>query len=180
MANEEAGYHFREILKPPDIFTLANALSGFLAVVLIIYRSFTIAMVLLPVAFVFDLLDGYVARKMKRACEFGMHLDSLADLVSFGVAPAVFGAMIQPLHWLRVFALAFFLLAGLLRLARFDIMKSKSFFIGLPISISSVVFPALYFLRVDYSYYTPVFVILGVAMVSHVIIRRFKVGGVEL
>ncbi len=177
---EEEGYHFRDIIKLPDIFTLANAFSGFLAVVFIMYRNFTVAMILLPLAFIFDLFDGYVARKIQREGEFGMHLDSMADLVSFGVAPAVFGAMILPLNLVRVFALAFFLLTGLLRLARFDIMKSKSFFIGLPISISGVLFPALYFLQVDYYVYTTVYLILGAAMVSHVIVRRFKVRGIEI
>jgi CDP-diacylglycerol--serine O-phosphatidyltransferase len=180
MAKEEEGYHFREIIKLPDILTLANAFSGFLAVVFILYRSFTVAMILLPLAFIFDLVDGYVARKIKREGEFGMHLDSMADLVSFGVAPTVFGAAILPLNLVRGFALAFFLLTGLLRLARFDIVKSKSYFIGLPISISSVIFPALYFLQLDYYFYTPVYLILGMAMISHVIIRRVKVRGVEL
>ena len=177
---KDPGYHFRNIIKLPDILTLANAFCGFLAMVFILYRSFTVAMILLPLAFIFDLFDGYVARRIKRKGEFGMHLDSMSDLVSFGIAPVIFGVMILPLSPLTIFALAFFLLAGILRLARFDIMKDKNLFIGIPISISGVLFPLLYFLELDYLFYTPVYLILGATMISHLIIRRFKVRGIEV
>lgn len=177
---KDPGYHFRDLIKLPDILTLANAFCGFLAIVFILYRSFTIAMILLPLAFIFDLFDGYVARRIKREGEFGMHLDSMSDLVSFGIAPVIFGVMILPLSSLTIFSLAFFLLAGILRLARFDIMKDKNLFIGIPISISGVLFPLLYFLDLDYLFYTPVYLILGATMISHLIIRRIKVGGIEV
>ena len=177
---KEPGYHFRDIIKLPDILTLANAFCGFLAIVFILYRSFTIAMLLLPLAFTFDLFDGYMARRIKRKGEFGMYLDSMSDLVSFGIAPVIFGVMILPLSLLTIFSLAFFLLAGILRLARFDIMKSKNLFIGIPISISGVLFPLLYFLDLDYLFYTPMYLILGATMISHLIIRRIKVRGIEV
>ncbi|HDN68700.1 MAG: CDP-diacylglycerol--serine O-phosphatidyltransferase [Candidatus Methanophagaceae archaeon] len=177
---KEADYHFRDLIKLPDILTLANAFCGFLAMVFVLYRSFTIAMILLPAAFFFDLFDGYVARRIKRQGEFGMHLDSMSDLVSFGVAPVLFGVVVLPLSLLTIFSLAFFLLAGILRLARFEIMRSRSLFLGLPISISGVLFPLLYFLNLNSNFYTLVYLILGATMISHLVVRRFKVRGVEV
>jgi len=53
------------------------------------------------------------------------------------------------------------------------------FFIGIPISISGVLFPLLYFLDLECNFYTPVYLILGATMISHLIIRRFKVRGIE-
>ncbi len=81
MRKEKApGYHFRDLIKLPDILTLINGFCSSLAIVFIIlFRSFTIAMILLPLASIFDLFDGYVARQIKRKGEFGMHLDSMSD-----------------------------------------------------------------------------------------------------
>jgi len=179
-SKNDPGYHFRDIIKLPDILTLANVLCGFLAIFFTIYRLYAVAMILLPLAFVFDLLDGYVARKIKRTGEFGMHLDSLSDIVSFGVAPVILGVMLLPFGLLTIFALTFFLLAGVLRLARYGIMKNKKLFLGVPISINGVLFPIIYFLDLESLLYIPLYILLGAIMISHLVIKRVKVKGIEI
>ena len=75
-----------------DIISLLNMASGFLSVICSINHHFTIAALLMIVAIMFDSSDGWVARKINRQDElgFGKNIDSLSDIVSFGVAPAIF------------------------------------------------------------------------------------------
>ena len=73
----------------PSIFTLANLLFGFLALILVIDENYTIAAAMILVSVLMDSLDGKVARRLSVSSDFGKELDSLSDLVSFGVAPAI-------------------------------------------------------------------------------------------
>jgi len=111
-----------------DWFTLGNAVCGTLAIFAIVEYSrhgrvglVYLACALVFAALVFDVLDGRIARWRQRASTLGRELDSLADVISFGVAPAViaFGVGMQGL-WDRV-ALAFFVACGVSRLARFNV-----------------------------------------------------------
>lgn len=136
-----------------DLITMGNAASGMAA----IYASLAYlktgsrnemwaALVLPFAALVCDLLDGYVARWTKRASAYGQDLDSLADIVSFGVAPAVIGYTLGLSGgWDAVF-LTYFVCCGIARLARFNVTaaalmtdKGKvSHFEGTPIPTSVV------------------------------------------
>ncbi|MDQ3316523.1 MAG: CDP-alcohol phosphatidyltransferase family protein, partial [Actinomycetota bacterium] len=93
----------------PHLVTCGNLASGFLAVVLIASGDFLYAAAFVLVAAILDLLDGAIARKScgedVRLSEFGKNLDSLADVVSFGVAPA-FAAYATVLHTLPVAGIA--------------------------------------------------------------------------
>src|SRR6185312_10439578 len=73
----------------PSVFTLANMLCGFAAILVSIRGQFTLAAVLIGVSIVFDITDGAVARLVGSVTPFGLQFDSLADLVSFGLAPAL-------------------------------------------------------------------------------------------
>lgn len=124
-------------LRPPDLFTILNISLGF-AAILLIHESqsqdtIKLAVLLIIIAAVADGLDGFVARRTGSG-PLGANLDSLADLISFGAAPAflVVGAFSPPMHiWP---AAIIFLICGALRLARFNISgKSDQLFEGLPI-----------------------------------------------
>ena len=136
-----------------DFFTLANAACGVAAVFLaMLYvasgaRShFYVAAAMAPAAFVFDWLDGNIARWRRRHSAMGRELDSLADVISFGVAPAAlaFAAGMQG-GWDWV-ALVYFVCCGVSRLARFNVTaealsegKDKvAYFEGTPIPTSIV------------------------------------------
>ena len=99
--------------------------------------------ILLLSSFVFDSLDGLVARALHAQSEFGKHLDSIADVISFGVAPAYLYALYSPDPENGLFtisAVAFIVIGGAIRLAKFNSSPSKSYFSGLPIPANALFF----------------------------------------
>lgn len=119
----------------PNIATCGNLISGFLALLMVTQSNYNQAVLLVALAAVFDLLDGAIARKCSTAGDFGCNLDSLADMVSFGLVPA-FALYMSQLYTLDVVGIAVcltFLVCGALRLARFPLVKDPDNFLGLPI-----------------------------------------------
>jgi len=136
----------------PSAVTLLSILCGFSSVVMSINAAgedpsfyFRVSAILLLAAAIFDAMDGRVARATNTATEFGVQLDSLADVLSFGMAPAIlayrYGFFQLGLadHQLRAVGWAacfFFVACGALRLARFNVQvgfADPRFFVGLPI-----------------------------------------------
>ena len=130
------------MVKLADIFTFGNLASGLLSIFFIINNQLLIGSILIIAAVVFDFLDGRIARLMKTENLFGKELDSLCDMVSFGIAPAVlvFSQASSPGY---IILYVIFACAGAFRLARFNIIKTKGF-IGMPITINGILFPILY------------------------------------
>ena len=120
----------------PNMITCGNMLSGMLSLVLAFHGHFVPASWLVFFAVFFDFMDGKMARKLGGSSSFGMELDSLADVVSFGVAPAM---IIYSVYLKGFFGVtgalvaAFFALCGALRLARFNVHHVDGSFQGLPI-----------------------------------------------
>jgi CDP-diacylglycerol--serine O-phosphatidyltransferase len=122
----------------PSLLTLGNLLGGFYAIVCVYNGEYVHAAVAILVSGVLDALDGAVARLTGSATEFGVQLDSLADLVSFGVAPGLlaYAWALLPFNRLGWLACFLFVGCGALRLARFNIQVrkvDKRYFVGLPI-----------------------------------------------
>lgn len=123
----------------PSLFTAANLGAGFLSILLAINNEYTPAAWAIIVAMVMDILDGRVARLTNSTSAFGIEFDSLADLVSFGVAPAImmYQIVLNTMSKLGVAIALFYVIAGALRLARFNVKanegESSSHFSGLPI-----------------------------------------------
>lgn len=121
----------------PSLFTVANMFCGWACIVFAMRGDYFTAAPFIGVAIVLDGLDGRVARATGATSDFGVEFDSLADVISFGVAPAtlVFAWGLEPLGRLG-WAVAFlWLAAAAVRLARFNIQGSegdKRYFIGLP------------------------------------------------
>jgi CDP-diacylglycerol--serine O-phosphatidyltransferase len=113
---------------PADLLTIGNASCGTIAIFLCLdylatteRRFLWIAFVLLPLALVCDVLDGYVARLDRmRQSTLGADLDSLSDVISFGVAPAVLGFTLGLRGGWDMLALTYFVVCGVSRLARFN------------------------------------------------------------
>ena len=128
----------RGIYVLPNIFTSMNLFFGFFAVIASINGKFVSAAFAIYIAAVFDLLDGKIARATHTTSKFGIEYDSLADLVSFGLAPGLMMYLwaLKPLGrfgWLAAFL---FMACGALRLARFNTQTGKissDHFVGLPI-----------------------------------------------
>jgi len=134
----------------PNLFTTASLFSGFLGIIWAVEGRFEYCALAILVCWVLDGLDGKVARLTRSTSEFGVQLDSLTDLVVFGVAPAIMVYMWQLQAYGRLGLLASFLFVacGALRLARFNVQAGKissKYFIGLPIPASACVLATLVF-----------------------------------
>ena len=175
----------------PNLFTSGNLFCGFFATVATFNGRFIHASVAILVAGVFDVLDGKIAKLAGANSRFGIEYDSLADVVSFGLAPAllVFSWALKPygrVGWLAVFI---FLACGALRLARFNVqtvtLESK-FFTGLPIPAAACMIALTVLLHHRLGFWTTeqqVFILvmiyfLAFLMVSN--IRYFSIKGLDL
>jgi CDP-diacylglycerol--serine O-phosphatidyltransferase len=171
-----------------DLFTIANGCCGIVAVFHAMRylatqdpRSIYLAALLVPLAIVFDVLDGRIARWRHRASPMGRELDSLADLISFGVAPAAIAYAVGLSTTLDQIVLVFFVLCGLSRLARYNITAdalagerdSVPYFEGTPIP-TSVIPLALLLIAYHHQRLAPV-AVLG--MPFHLTVLLFAVSG---
>jgi CDP-diacylglycerol---serine O-phosphatidyltransferase len=122
----------------PSMFTVANLFCGYACVVYATQSDYDTAAIFIGIAMVLDTLDGFVARLTKTSSAFGVQLDSLADVVSFGLAPAIlaFTWGLWPLKRLGWAAGFIFVTAAAMRLARFNIQTAaaidKRYFVGMP------------------------------------------------
>jgi len=141
---------FRRGASLPSFLTSVNLFFGLLALLKSIRGEYEIAAVLIALSIILDGLDGLVARLTGTSSDFGREFDSLADLVSFGVAPAILAYCwaLGDLGRLGMVATFGFALCGALRLARFNIQTSSTdrrYFIGLPIPAAAGAVAALVF-----------------------------------
>ena len=163
----------------PNMLTLANLMSGAIAVIAILqYHNYTLAMGLVVLAAVFDFLDGFVARLLKQQSPLGVQLDSLADDVTFGLVPALvmfdmynrstsyYGCecgVMGYLGYVTLIIAAF----SVLRLAKFNIDTTQSAeFSGLPTPANALLLLSVAMLaqRGDIALYQEHILLLSVAM----------------
>ena len=160
-------FRMSNLIKLADIFTLANAVFGLIAIFFAINKEYGYMAASLFLAVISDYLDGKLARKLGQQNVFGKELDSLADTVSFGVAPAIFGfSLIQTP--LAIVSFTIFLFCGVLRLARYNIMNMQDGFSGMPITLNVVIIPILFLSNVPVNFYPYIYILLGVLMISSV------------
>ncbi|HZS31874.1 MAG TPA: CDP-diacylglycerol--serine O-phosphatidyltransferase [Methylomirabilota bacterium] len=122
----------------PGLLTTGNLLCGFYSIVLTLDGHHLWAALALFIGMLLDMLDGKVARLTRTTTQFGVEFDSLADVVSFGVAPALllYAWALQPLGRVGAGAAFLYVICGALRLARFNVLTGitdRRYFIGLPI-----------------------------------------------
>ncbi len=158
------GQNILKLIKPADVITLINGLLGFASIIMTVRVQYDTALVLVLIAVIADGADGAVARYSGFGV-LGANLDSLADVIAFGAAPAllafVFLANTGYVAW--VFS-GLFLACGILRLARFNAAGKKDGFEGIPITAGGFVV-ALFLLIRDYvRYFDYVFILLLVSL----------------
>jgi CDP-diacylglycerol--serine O-phosphatidyltransferase len=171
----------------PSMFTIGNMFCGYACIVFAMRGEFHTAAPFIGIAFIMDALDGRIARMTSSTSAFGLQLDSLADVISFGMAPAIL-AFAWGLHELGRWGWAIgflFVAAAALRLARFNIQTNvatdKRYFVGMPSPAAAAVPAATVFAwpyRIE-DWWTawlviPVVVVPAVLMVSTVRFRSFK------
>jgi CDP-diacylglycerol---serine O-phosphatidyltransferase len=127
----------------PSLFTLANMFCGYACVVYSMRGEYETAAPFIGLAIILDMLDGRIARMTGTTSAFGREFDSLADVISFGMAPAImtFAWGLEPLGRLGWAAGFVFLTGGATRLARFNIQATtdKRYFVGMPIPAAAAV-----------------------------------------
>lgn len=172
----------------PNLMTTANLFCGFFSVILSIKGEFKYAAIAVVIAAVFDQLDGRLARLTHATSKFGAEYDSLCDLVSFGMAPAMLMYLwaLNPYGRFGMMASFLFVACGALRLARFNVqigVVEKNYFQGLPIPMAAGILTSSY-LAFDDLGWTPsewrgllifaMVIIMAFVMVSNFRYRSFK------
>ncbi len=189
MSNEREGIEkakARGIYLLPNLFTAAGLFAGFYSIVAALKGYFDTAAHAIFIAMVMDALDGRVARLTNTQTAFGSEFDSLADIVSFGVAPALVVyswslSSLGKIGWLGAFLFA---ACGAMRLARFNTQVSadKNYFQGLPIPGAAAVLASFVWLWYDYTAQGLWFqvlmliitAVLALMMVSNIRFHSFK------
>ena len=170
----------------PSMFTMGNMFCGYCCIIYAIRGEFATAAPFIGFAMVLDMLDGRVARMTGATSDFGIEFDSLADVVSFGMAPAILSFMwgLQPLGRIGWAASFLFVAAAAVRLARFNIQsgsQDKRYFVGLPSPAAAAV-PAATVFAYPIGFQYPVHamavlamvVVPAMLMVSTIRFRSFK------
>lgn len=177
----------RGIYLLPNLLTTAGLFSGFYAVVSSMNGQFTYAAIAIFIAMIFDGLDGRVARMTNTQSEFGAEYDSMADMVSFGIAPALVSynwalSGMGKLGWLAAFV---FVASAALRLARFNTqvgIADKRYFQGLASPAAAAVIASLVWVGTKYDLNGQDFgfivslitIVTGLLMVSNFRYNSFK------
>ncbi len=165
----------------PSTFTIGNIFCGFYSIIASFKGDFYTAALLIGIAFVLDSLDGRIARLTHSCSAFGLEFDSLADIISFGVAPSVliFSWAFISLGRVGWLTSLIFIICGAMRLARFNIQKSPvdtRYFVGLPIPATAFFLATLVFYypqRIE-NQIASIFIMALVYLVSFLMISKLR------
>jgi CDP-diacylglycerol---serine O-phosphatidyltransferase len=178
----------RGIFVVPATITSLGLLAGFYSLISSINSHFELAAVMITIAFICDGLDGRVARLSRSSSQFGIELDSLSDVVAFGVAPAglIYSWALKPLGNIAVVICGLYVVCAALRLARFNVQTGstdKRRFTGLPVPGAAALIAGC---TLAYSYFelssprtlcalmAPMTLLLAALMISSVPYPSFK------
>ncbi len=168
----------------PNAITLANLAAGFGSIKLTFSGDYYPAVVLVIAAMILDYLDGKAARALGAESNMGKQLDSLSDLVSFGMAPAALclGVVTSGGLWMVVILLVF-LFSGVYRLARFNLKdrEETKYFRGFPLTTAGVLLAVLtlYTAWLPFWFYYLLILVLALSMVSRLPYYSFKANGIS-
>lgn len=163
----------------PNLFTFINLSCGIISILCTFEKDFLLASIFIIVAGLVDRYDGRVARWLDVSSELGKELDSLADLVSFGVAPSILVYLFYNLHQVGPFKilgltiLLLFPICGAYRLARYNVSTFDGVFAGVPITVAGS-FMALFVLltlKLNLNAWIPIILML---MGSYLMVSNFK------
>ncbi|WP_457562091.1 CDP-diacylglycerol--serine O-phosphatidyltransferase [Caminibacter pacificus] len=163
----------------PNFFTALSAFFGVMAIIASSQQKFEKAFIYIVLSLIADGLDGRVARMTNTTSKFGVEFDSLADLVAFGVAPAMmlffaaghefgrFGALVSGLY----------VVFGAIRLARFNVTTGEldpRYFIGLPIPTAAVVLSSWIMLDLKYEGGVSLLLEIGALFLAFLMVSNFR------
>jgi CDP-diacylglycerol--serine O-phosphatidyltransferase len=170
-------FTLKKIINIPDTITFLDVFFGLAAIYFAIQNKFLLSSIMMFIAIVMDYLDGKAARLLHEKTKLGKELDSLADIISFGIAPALFGFFYHKANSacpsvFLLLSIFFFIICGIIRLGRYNLIRYSKGFIGMPITVNALVLPILYFISLPIYLLPIVYIILGLLMVSSIKIKR--------
>jgi CDP-diacylglycerol--serine O-phosphatidyltransferase len=173
---------FRGVFLIPNLITTGALFSGFYAIVAAMDGRFHAAAWAIFIALVLDGLDGRIARLTHSTSGFGVQYDSLADLVSFGVAPAllVYLWALKPYHQFGWVAAFLFVVCGALRLARFNVQQGSidpRYFNGLPIPAAAMLIAtsvAFYYEIGEWAPEKHIYILVTIYVLSFLMVSNVK------
>lgn len=156
-----------------NILTLINLSLGGFAIISVLHDQLNLSLLLIFLAALADRFDGMAARKLNIESELGKQLDSMCDIISFGVAPAllIYQGILIEFGAPGTFFTVLYIGCGAFRLARFNISESTGYFIGVPITVAGCI-ATLSYLAIPY--FHPVFFIFLMIILSLLMISPFK------
>jgi CDP-diacylglycerol---serine O-phosphatidyltransferase len=156
-----------------NVITLTNLSLGGFAIVYGLNGNLRLSLLLIFIAALADRFDGMVARKFNIESELGKQLDSMSDIISFGMAPALllYQGILQDFGGPGIFFTVFYIGCGAFRLARFNITESNGYFTGLPITAAGCL-ATLSFLALPYL--PPQTFIFIIIILSFLMVSSFK------
>lgn len=166
-----------------DLVSLMNMSCGFLSILMSINHNFYYAAIFMILSLLFDSIDGWVARKTNRLdeYEFGKNIDSLSDIVSFGVSPAVFLYLFSLVNapYLEVptvLVSLFIIICGILRLTRYNVISNNvEGFIGFPIPGIAIIIASFYISGLFNIYIALILaIIVSIAMICNIPYEKFN------
>lgn len=159
-----------------NLLTILNLSLGTMAILFVMQGQLGITVALIVTAAIFDRFDGKVARKLNIESEMGKQLDSLCDLISFGLAPAllIYQSTLHSFGIAGSLATVIFIACGAIRLARFNISDHKGYFVGLPITAGGCILTITYLLEGAIEPHIFMFIILtlSVLMISSFRVKK--------
>ncbi|MFA9558828.1 CDP-diacylglycerol--serine O-phosphatidyltransferase [Evansella sp. AB-rgal1] len=157
-----------------NLFTIINLGLGGFAILYVIQGQLGLSVTFICLAAIFDRFDGMVARKMKITSDLGKQLDSLCDLISFGVAPALllYQSTLNEFGFAGSMFTIIFIACGAIRLARFNISEQEGFFVGLPITAAGCILTVSHL--INGSIAEPVFMFI-ILTLSILMISNFRI-----
>ncbi|MBM4240945.1 MAG: CDP-diacylglycerol--serine O-phosphatidyltransferase [Euryarchaeota archaeon] len=176
--------NMKDYIALPDILSVSNAIFGFLSIIMVTTGDLVLAAKFMLISVIFDSLDGWVARRTKRVDEFGFgkNIDSLSDVISFGLAPAIFlysACISYDIRYINILVSLLIVICGILRLARFNVIADlhpyKKEFVGLPIPSTAVILASFYLsgmFRMDIS--LVIMTVLSMFMISTIRYPKIK------
>jgi CDP-diacylglycerol--serine O-phosphatidyltransferase len=163
----------------PNFFTALSVFFGVMSIIASSQGKYEKAFVYIVLSLIADGLDGRVARLTNTTSKFGVEFDSLADIIAFGAAPAMFLFFAIGEHYGRFGALVsgLYVVLGAIRLARFNVTTNENdprYFIGLPIPTAAAVLGSWIMLDVRYQSHLDVIILIGALFLSFLMVSNFR------
>lgn len=161
----------------PNTLTLFNLFLGLLSLVFTMEGKFSESAIMILLAMVMDGMDGKLARRLDASTNLGKELDSLSDLVSFGVAPSLllYASITKSFGKIGLLITIVFALCGAFRLARFNVMNITNYFVGIPITMAGSLLAIFVLLQkhLPTQFYPMVTLVLAYLMVSNIKVKKY-------